>query len=316
MTIQCESKMTIGKFYQKAVRELKTAGIKTAELDAKVLLKFVLENDETFLLLHPEMLLTNYQFDKLKKLLKRRKNGEPIAYLTSHKEFFGYDFVINRNVLIPRPESEFLVEQALKILKSQVPSSEFRVLDIGTGSGCIIISLALEIEKLTSLPAYKLMSFSASDISKKALAVAKKNYKQLICHSVSLVDREESPKIRFYHSDLFSNRLLHKKYDLIIANLPYVPKSTQYSVLSTQDLKGIEFEPAEAIFANDNGAAIIKKFLTEAKKYLNKNGTVLVELDPRNAISINNFARKNYPTAKIEIKKDLAGLDRYLIVVN
>ncbi len=345
--------MNIANFYKNSVYDLRNAGIQTAELDAKVLLKFVLESDESFLLMHPEMPLTNYQFSKLKKLLKRRLNNEPIAYLTGHKEFFGHDFLVNKNVLIPRPETEFLVEQALKILKTkdQSQKTKVKILDIGTGSGCIVISLILELEKQCSNVAMKQLRFFASEISKKSLYVAKKNAKQLLNNETI----EQLNNVKFYHSDLFTNRLLHKKYDLIIANLPYVPLPCHPPIKSgagsraNNDLTSFEsepegsslrvedrgfrqngqhnfmdsrfhgndsilYEPQEAIFADDNGAAIIKKLLNDAKKYLNYDGVILLELDPRSATDIQKFATKNYPNAKISLQKDLAGLKRYLMV--
>jgi len=300
--------MNIGKFYQKAVRELRAAGIKTAELDTKVLLKFVLENDETFLLMHPEMPLTNYQLEKLNKLVKKRLNNEPIAYLTGHKEFFGHDFLVNKNVLIPRPESEFLVEKSLEYLKLKIENCKLKILDMGTGSGCIIISLALELEKQLNNGTIEQLRFFASDISKSALNVAKRNAKKLLSNSTI----QQYNNLRFYRSDLFSNHLLHKKYDLIIANLPYVPSRD----LGLGTCDSIKFEPQDAIFANDNGSAIIKKFLIESKKYLNYDGVILLELDPRNADQIHNFAKKNFPAAIVKLKKDLAGLSRYLEIKN
>jgi len=322
--------MTFEKFYQRAVAKLKSAspeggpfeGIATPELDVKVLIKEVLLKDEASLLLHPQMLLTNYQLEKLNKLVKKRANNQPIAYLVGHKEFFGYDFMVNKNVLIPRPETEFLVEEALRFIKqksnkNQKPKTNYQVLDMGTGSGCIIISLTLELEKLCTEDCVLRTKLHASDISKKALNIAKKNAAKFGIKN----------KIKFYHSDLFGNRLLHKKYDIIIANLPYVPlpchprannDSTRGSC-SIQDSRfhgngSIRFEPQNAIFADDNGAAIIEKFLIEAKKYLNTDGTILIELDPRNAKQIEKFANKQFPEAKIDLKQDLARLDRYLFI--
>ncbi|PIS07388.1 peptide chain release factor N(5)-glutamine methyltransferase [Candidatus Berkelbacteria bacterium CG10_big_fil_rev_8_21_14_0_10_43_13] len=324
--------MKIVDFNKKAVRKLKAAGIKNAELDVTIMMKSVLENDEAFLLMHPEMPLTNGQLNKLNKLVKKRSNFEPIAYLVGHKEFFGHDFTVNRNVLIPRPETENLVEESLKIVKLKIKNllkienCKLKILDMGTGSGCIIISLILETEKQWSNGAMKQLRFFASDVNKKALRVAKRNARRLLNNRTI----EQSNNVKFYHSDLFSNRLLHRKYDIIIANLPYVPfpchpgldpgsrQDKQHNFLDSR-LRGndsISFEPANAIFANDNGAAIIKNFLTEAKKYLNAHGIILLELDPRNADQIQNFAKANFPAATIESKKDLAGLKRYLLIAS
>lgn len=302
--------MTISQFFQKSVRQLESAGIDTAALDVNVLVKFVLQKDDVFILLEPDMPLTNYQQAKLNKLISRREKGEPVAYLTNHKEFFGYDFYVDKRVLVPRPESEKLVELALDRIKLKVKGSKLKVLDMGTGSGCIIISLAQEIEKLSTLNLKLSTEFYASDTSSSALAVAKKNARNLLSNRTI----EQSSNLRFYHSDLFSNRLLHKKYDILIANLPYVPKIVKSSKFKVKSISGTDFEPQNAIFAEDNGAAVIKKFLAEAKNYLARDGLILIELDPRNAKSILKDARKNFPISKIELSNDLAGLYRYLTI--
>ena len=185
---------------------------------------------------------------------------------------------------------------------------------MGTGSGCLIISLAKELSNLSVLSSQ--FCFFASDISIKTLNVAKKNAKKILFEEENRELKNFSlcsnNNIKFFHSDLFSNRKLHKKFDVIIANLPYVPKE-QISSLRSQDL-GIAHEPQSAIFADDNGTAIIIKFLEQSKKYLSKNGLILIELDPRNAIKLELFARKYYPKAKIQLERDLAGLLRYLII--
>lgn len=292
--------MNITEFYNDSVAQLLSAGIKSPELDTKVLLKHVLQKDEVFLLSYPKTELSTAENLELKKLLKRRKNNEPIAYITGHKEFFGYDFTVTPDVLIPRPETEFLVEQALNHTESGVRSSEFDILDLGTGSGCIIISL------IKSLSTPKLCTFHASDLSQKALSIAKKNAQT---HDIA-------DKINFCKSDLFANPLLHKKYDLIIANLPYVPKTVHSSQFTVHSEKGIDFEPQGAIFANDNGSSVIKKFLDQAPSFLKNQGAILIELDPRNAHDLQKYAKTKFPSAKIKLIRDLSGLDRYLTIKN
>jgi release factor glutamine methyltransferase len=144
-------------------------------------------------------------------------------------------------------------------------------------------------------------SFIASDISKKAMAVAKKNSK------INKVDKY----VKFYHSNLFFNRFLNKKLDLIIANLPYVPYQQKIG-----KSEGINFEPKNAIFANDNGMEIIKRLIEQAKGHIAPNGLILLETDCRNAKDIKQFAKTHYPDAKIELEKDLAELDRYISISN
>jgi len=140
-------------------------------------------------------------------------------------------------------------------------------------------------------------SFFACDTSEKALAVAKKNAKKL-----------NAQNIVFLKSNLFSSpKLKNKVFDLIIANLPYVPRSFKID-------KSITHEPSDAIFANNNGTSIIKKFLDQAKDRIAFNGLILLELDPRNAMAIKSYAKDCFPDRKIDLKKDLAGLNRYLAI--
>jgi release factor glutamine methyltransferase len=313
--------------------ELKAMGLPSPELDAEILLEFVTKKDRSFILCHPEYKLPARLSKKYEDLIRDRQKGEPVAYLTGRKEFFGYEFFVNENVLIPRPESEWLVEEALKVIKyyilnmqpnlsnfsvyfkeenapalryfrnrlkkSVASNYKYTILDMGTGSGCLIISL---IKKIEELYFKKLTDFTffASDINSRALGIAKKNAKKYNAFN----------DIKFYKSDLFSNPYLHKKYDLILANLPYVPEDRK------QSIESIKYEPKEAIFADDNGSAIIKKFLSQSVNFLKNNGVILIELDPRNAFDLQKHAKKIYPEAKIELSKDLAGFERYLRIEN
>ena len=283
--------MTLKGLYKKSVLLLKSAQIPTPAIDARVIIEHSLNINTRDFYSTDHVFLSAYTNRKTLRLIKRRAKHEPVAYLIGKKEFFGLDFFVDKNVLIPRPESEWLVEKALKKLSAISNSSS--VLDLGTGSGNIIISIVKFLNNNQRLLKHK---FFASDISNKALVVAKKNAKLL---NIS--------NINFIHSDLFSNRLLkNNKFDLIIANLPYVPFGD--ADISTK------YEPESAIFSSDNGAAIIKIFLKEAKKHINIKGLILIELDPRNAQKIKNCAKENFPNAIIELNKDLASLNRYLTI--
>lgn len=274
--------MNIKKLLSSSINELANSGIPTPDLDVRILLEAAIKRDNAFVFSHPDFLITNAQYSRFRRYIRRRKTGEPIAYILGYKEFFGLEFKVNKNALIPRPETEYLVEKGADFIKSR---KECNVLDMGTGSGCIIISLA----SLANA------SFYATDIFSKTLLIAKKNAK---LNNVT--------NVQFYLSDLFSNKRLPNKFDLIIANLPYVPRSAvNFSV---------RFEPIDAIFANDNGTAIIKKFLIEAKDKINLNGMILIEADCRNAKKIFEFAKKTYPEAVAILEKDLAGLDRYISI--
>ena len=319
---------TISNIFNLARQTLKEAGIESDELDTRVLIAHVLKKDSLYLFTHPDEEISALAKSKIQKLIKKRSLNEPVAYLTGHKEFYGHDFYVNCLTLIPRPESEWLVGQALENIEYRIsniaqPSksnnqySSLNILDIGTGSGCLIISLVKELQKLQL--DLKKFDFYASDLSLSALAVAKKNEKNLLFDSLPSA-KVENPKqfstssnhINFILSDLFSNRSLHQNFDLILANLPYVPEKV--GSLESGIRSSIDYEPRSAIFADQNGAAIIKKFLDQSFDYIAQDGTILIELDPRNAKTIQKYAEKIYPKSKMNLTKDLAGFDRYLTI--
>lgn len=287
--------MTLKEIYRQSIK-------KSNDLDARVLICHCLNiSTEKFFLMQNDE-ISKAQIEKIESIIKQRANNIPVAYLTGHKEFFGLDFAVNKNVLIPRPETEWIVGKSIKFIKSKV--HKVIVLDVGTGSGNIIISLILSLraQRCHSELAKNLdVLFFASDISAAALKVAQKN---AVIHKVD-------DKIKFIQSDLFEN-LKNKKFDIIIANLPYVPRC--HSGLEPES--SIYFEPPAAIFADDNGAEIIKRFLKSAPDYLNNNGAILLELDPRNALDIKKFATEIFPKAKIILSKDLSDFDRYLTISN
>lgn len=281
-----------------------TNHIESAALDAQMILEYVLGKDRAFLLSHPELAIDEKERLQIDSLAARRVSGEPIAYLTGEKEFYGYNFHVDKNVLIPRPETEYLVESATKFLNSRIKNSlkiknsKLKIIDMGTGSGCIAVSIALELHKLHELNNCEIF---ATDINKEALEAARRN------------ENEHQVNVNFLESDLFANSELPDKFDLILANLPYVPKvSAEDLGLRNWNEKATDFEPQSAIFAEDNGAAIIKEFLKQARSKLNDNGLIIIELDPRNAKKIELFAREQYQNHEIKLTKDYAGHDRYL----
>lgn len=284
------------------VKELSNVGIKSAEIDVQILLEKVSGKSREFLLANPEYKLKNQETEELKNLVERRKKHEPIAYITGHKEFYSLDFLVTKDVLIPRPETEILVEEGLKFLESRMKDRELGILDIGTGSGNIIISIAKTTKELYSrfdaIDSNRL--YVASDISEKALKVAKKNAKK---HGVEKT-------VKFVRSDLFDQ--ITGKFDLITANLPYVPISSEKRKAKSGKQE-IDFEPQDAIFAESNGAEIIKKFLNDAKNHINSDGIILAEVDPRNADEIRDATSKIYKS--VEIISDFSGKKRLLKIL-
>jgi release factor glutamine methyltransferase len=282
--------MTIRKTLIQSINTLNEAGIPNAELDARILVKHVTNFEEAELIKNMNQLIPNRLIRRIDILVARRAQNEPIAYILVNKEFFGFNFMVNKNVLIPRPESEYLVEQSLDYLKNH-RSKLKTVLDMGTGSGCIIVSILRQLKEEKS----KLtISAFAVDNSAEALKVALQNAKN-----------NGTLNIDFIESNLFSNIDPEAKFDLIIANLPYVPEDGAD--------KSTEFEPKDAIIAADNGTAIIKKFLGEAKDHLkDMDSLILIELDPRNAEELQKFAKK--AGYKADLVEDLADKKRYMKV--
>jgi len=274
-------------FYKETVKNLKKNNIISAEIDAQIFFEFVTKKSREFLLANPGYKLKKREIEKIKTMVKLRSKHYPVSYIVKKKEFFGLEFAISSDVLIPRPETELIVEKALEFLKTK-KKKVISVLDVGTGSGNIIISIAKNI-----YPNSQKIIFFASDISEKALCIARKNSKK------------HQTNINFIKSDLFTN--IQGKFDLIVANLPYVPEGG-----SENDEVG--FEPKKAIFSGNDGTATIFRFLQEAERHINKNGQILIEADPRNINKIQKYALKKYSNAKISY--DLSGNPRLLSILS
>jgi len=211
---------------------------KTTALDAEVLLSHTLNKPKSFLYTYPEKKLTQAQVRKYKSLISRRAKHEPVAYITGHKEFYGLDFYVNQHTLIPRPETEALVE---KIIKNKDIHS---IADIGTGSGCIAIALAKNNPKL---------NIYAIDISSKALTVARKNAK---AHKVK--------NITFKQGNLLEP-IKNIKLDAIVANLPYLSEKVY-----KKNYQHLKYEPKQALYAGKDGLDYYKKLLKQINKLKHK----------------------------------------------
>jgi release factor glutamine methyltransferase len=264
--------------------------------DAEILLSLVLRKNKEFLFTYPERNLTKNQIERYRNFIIRRYKGEPVAYLTGHKEFFGLDFIVNKKVLIPRPETELIVEEALKLTKNK--KQPIIIIDVGTGSGCIIISLA---KKLISG-----VLFFGADISKEALSIAKKNAK------FNKVDK----KIKFICSDLLksstSNSWDCNSRVIITANLPYL---TPAQIKSSPSIK---YEPRLALAAGYDGLKYYKELFGEIKnKFFLDSGslTLLCEIDPGQTEKIKKLANEFFG-GKIKIIKDLSKKDRICLISN
>lgn len=250
-----------------------------------VLLVAVTSRPQTWLLAHPEAELTTSEQDELQRLLKRLKKGEPLAYLIGRQEFFGLSFEVTPAVLIPRPETELLVETALTWLKAHPAAHS--ALDVGTGSGCIAISLAVNLPSL---------SFVATDVSLEALAVARGNAKR----------QHVEERITFQQTDLIPPDF--GQFDLICANLPYVP--TEH----LQEVNSLAYEPVRALDGGADGLTIIRHCLEMAQNHIHTPGLLLFEIEASTSEEASALARKVIPQASISLKRDLANRDRLLSI--
>ena len=258
-----------------------------AGLEAQLLLAHVIKRNRTWVLAHPETILSENQLEQLNLLLEKRSNGIPLPYILGHWEFYNLDFVVTPDVLIPRPETELLVEQALAWLKNH--ANQRRVADVGTGSGCIAVSLA------KNQPDLRLI---ATDLSQAALDVARENASR---HGV--VDRIEWKKINLL--DDYPGKL-----DLVVANLPYIPSAT------LDNLPVSKYEPRSALDGGPDGLRFINELLRDAKRWWASGGAILLEIEAGQGESALRLADELLPGASITLLPDLAGLPRILKIEN
>ena len=274
--------------------------IKSPHLEAEILLSFILKKSREHLLSHGENELSAIEFKKYENLIKKRLAGWPIAYLVGHKQFHSLDFVVNKNVLIPRPETELIVDY---ILDNNIKNLNKAVLvDVGTGSGCIAITLAKKLS-----PAPKIKIIIASDISAKALRVAKQNSRL----------HKTGSKIKFIKGNLLDpilgkEQLFFGAEKLIItANLPYLtPKQVKNEPSITK-------EPKIALKGGKDGLKHYEELFLQASELAEDFPGyiyILCEINPEQAIPLKKIIRKHLPQARMKIKKDLSEENRLLIV--
>jgi release factor glutamine methyltransferase len=281
--------LTLKEALHQASTTLASAAIEDAPLEAELLVMHLLGIDRAQLYCRLEEELSPSDVHGLDQLLKRRLGREPIAYIIGHREFFGNDFYVAPGVLIPRPESELLVEKALNFVVSQFPHRDPIIADIGTGSGAIAISLAL------LLPRARIY---ATDISSRALEIAATNCNR---HQVR-------GRVHLIEGDFLDP--LPEPVDIIIANLPYV-KNADLSQLSAEIR---QFEPLSALAGGEDGLDKVRQLLGRAKRKLCPGGLVLVEIAAGQGQAVASWARSLFPGASVELAQDLGGWDRVLSV--
>lgn len=259
----------------------------TAWLDARTLVSHLVEKPHAWVLAHPEQELTAEQASRLDAYLERLSAGEPLPYILGHWEFFGLDFSITPHVLIPRPETELLVEEAIAWLEGH--PGQRKAVDVGTGSGCIAISLAKHVPDISVI---------ACDISEQALQVARRNAQR---HDVE-------DRVSFVRADLLSATT--GQVDLICANLPYIP------TLKLQELEVARHEPALALDGGDDGTQLIARLVAQASNRLTAGGLMLLEIEATAGGEVLPLVAHAFPQARVGLLPDLAGLDRLIRLEN
>ena len=270
-----------------ASQTLAAAGCDTPRLDAEVLLAHVLGCDRAWLYAHPEHRLSAPKLNAYRPLISRRVGREPVAYLTGHKEFFGQDFVVTPDVLIPRPETECLVEQALDCAAS-LPLSPI-IADVGSGSGAVAVSLAVHLPQARVI---------ALDVSPAALAVTRRNAAR---HGVA-------QRVHCLQADLLAS--LTGPLDLVVANPPYLSQAELAS--ASPEVAG--WEPRVALHGGSDGLAVIRRIVAMAAYRLGPGSALLMEIGATQGAEALGLAQRHFPQANLQIVQDYAGRDRLLVV--
>jgi release factor glutamine methyltransferase len=266
-------------------------------LDASVLLSHILDKPRTWVMAHLELRLTIEQGENLNVALARLEGGEPLPYVLGHWEFFGLDFDITPDVLIPRPETELLVEKALAWLRESPvrrPSSALRIADVGTGPGIIAVSIAMEI------PSSRIL---ATDISPAALQVAQHNARKFnVANRIDFVECDILPPIP-------KSLSTEEHFDMLCANLPYIP---------TEALRSLPVygrEPSLALDGGADGLDLFRKLMRLALEWMAPNSLMLLEIESTLGVQAFNLACDMFSRAEIHLHKDLAGHDRLLEIM-
>lgn len=318
--------MTIKEALVWAKKELKTSKVAESEASADFLMRAVLDFSQSELYAKSDQKLSFGQARKFKSYIKKRLKHRPVWQITGSVDFYGRNFIVNTNVLVPRPETELLVQEAVKRIKNldgryqnktsnnkrfKNLNSAIKILDIGTGSGPIIVTLASELtyssseqsESRSTLKRFSTSSsnirFYASDISAKALNIAKKNAR------LNKVDQS----IKFKKSDLFS-AWGKEKFDIICANLPYIP----HEEMATLALDIMHYEPRLALDGGKGGMEIYAEFLQQLPGHLKQGGIVFCEIGAGQGKIFKELAKKYLPAKKVKVLDDIAKIDRIAII--
>ncbi len=283
--------MTFIEAINRAASQLTAVGVSTARLDAEVLLRHAINGDRAWLLAHMQEELADDPRKAFEQAVERRGRREPLQYITGRQEFWGIEFVVTPDVLIPRPETELIIESALRSVKDR--NKPLRIIDLCTGSGCIAVSLAKELPQARTL---------ATDTSPQAISIARGNARR----------QDVADRIRFFEGDLFGpleELDIHGQVDIIVSNPPYV-SSGDFSALQPEVR---DYEPKTALLAGPDGTQVQRRIIHEASRFLIKHGLLIMEMGLGQAGPLSHLIRQRKDYGSLEILKDLAGIDRVII---
>lgn len=270
------------------VNYFKSKNIQSARLDAEVLLSHVLRQERIYLYVHFDEPMEQNELSKFREYVKKRAQHVPIAYIIGEREFMGLPFKVTKDTLIPRPDTEILVEN---VLNNVDKDKEIEIVDIGTGSGAIILSLLVNLPKAQG---------KTVDISSKAIEVAKEN----------AVNLQVNDRCEFFVGDLFAP-LNDNKFDVIVSNPPYIPQKDIATL--EDDVK--EYEPVSALTDGGDGLSYYRRLLSEGKAYIKENGFIALEIGIYQSEDVKQIAMDN-GWKNIKIIKDYAGIDRVVLAWN
>ena len=276
--------MNIQTAIQKAQLFLKEKNIKTPVLDSQILMSEAIKKEKEFVILNFDKEISNENLEYFDKLIHQRGKGEPVAYLIKKKYFWKYNFTVNKNVLIPRPDTEVIIEEVLKLTKNK---DSLNLLDIGVGSGCILISILKDKKNFYG---------TGIDISKKSLDICKINGKNL-----GVISR-----LKLFKSDI--DNFHFRKYDLIISNPPYIEKSK----LKYLEKDVIGFEPKQALDGGIEGLTEISKVINGSSELIKKNGFLILEIGFNQKRKVKKILENKGFYIK-KIIKDLSNNDRCIV---
>ena len=276
--------MNILQAIENSNQKLKAKGIKSYQLDSQILISEALKKDKKYILLNLDKKIPDESLNYFNFLVKQRMNNKPIAYILKKKEFWKNDFYVDQDVLIPRPDTEVVIEKVLELTKNK---PKLNILEIGVGSGCIVISILKERKKFNGI---------GIDISEKSLNICKINSKNL----------GVSNRLKLFKSDV--DNFKNGKYDLIVSNPPYIKKNK----LKYLELDVIGFEPKLALDGGKEGLSVISKVIDKSSKLIKKNGILILEIAYDQKKSVKEILKKKGFYLKTTVK-DLAGNDRCIV---